>query len=42
MVQNFVNHTGLLLPKTLNFIEDGNISTLAVADLRREIVIDPS
>ena len=27
MVQNFVTNTGLLLPKTLNFIEDGNIST---------------
>ena len=27
MVQNFVTKTDLLLPKTLNFIEDGNIST---------------
>ena len=27
MVQNFVTNTGLLLPKTLNFLEDGNIST---------------
>ena len=27
MVQNFVANTGLLLPKTLNFLEDGNIST---------------
>ena len=27
MVQNFVTKTDLLLPKTLNFLEDGNIST---------------
>ena len=27
MVQNFVTNTDLLLPKTLNFLEDGNIST---------------
>ena len=42
MVQNFVTKTDLLLPKTLNFLEDGNISTPTVADLRHEIMTDPS
>ena len=42
MVQNFVTKTDLLLPKTLNFLEDGNISTTTVVDLRHEIMTDPS
>ncbi len=33
MVQNFTANIELLLPKTLNFLEDGNISTPSTLDI---------